>query len=107
MGLTQFEMYIWPLWPRLNLTSNSKAPLLFPSTPIDMAAYPTNHVTLIGSQISSPEGLAVDWIHGNIYWTDSSFQSISVATKDGSKRKTLIKEGLNRPHAIVVDPERK
>ncbi|XP_053494214.1 low-density lipoprotein receptor [Ictalurus furcatus] len=76
------------------------------STPIDKAAYPTNHVTLIDSQISSPEGLAVDWVHGNIYWTDSFFQSISVATKDGSKRKTLIKVGLNKPHDIVVDPER-
>lgn len=74
---------------------------------MDKAASSANHVTLVGSQISSPEGLAVDWIHGNVYWTDIFFQSISVATKDGSKRKTLIKEGLNKPHAIVVDPKNK
>lgn len=99
MRVTQFEIQ--------NKFLVLKHLLLFHSTPIDKAAFPVNHITLIGSQISSPEGLAVDWIHGNIYWTDSFFQSISVATKDGSKRRTLINKGLNKPHAIVVDPENK
>ncbi|KAI5613605.1 low-density lipoprotein receptor isoform X1, partial [Silurus asotus] len=76
------------------------------SSPIDKAAYPSNHITLIGNQNSSPGGLAVDWIHGNIYWTDSYSQSISVAKKDGSNQKTLIRDGLDKPHAIVLDPER-
>ena len=59
---------------------------------------------VVDRDLTSPEGLAVDWVHGNIYWTDGEQQTISVATVDGSKRKTLISTGLDRPRAIAVDP---
>uniref|UniRef100_A0A8C1P3S5 Low density lipoprotein receptor b n=1 Tax=Cyprinus carpio TaxID=7962 RepID=A0A8C1P3S5_CYPCA len=68
------------------------------------AADPAHHSTVIDSRISRPEGLAVDWVHGNIYWTDGELRTVSVATADGSKRKTLVSEGLQNPRAIVVDP---
>uniref|UniRef100_A0A8C1P4Z1 Low density lipoprotein receptor b n=1 Tax=Cyprinus carpio TaxID=7962 RepID=A0A8C1P4Z1_CYPCA len=70
------------------------------------AADPAHHSTVIDSRISRPEGLAVDWVHGNIYWTDGELRTVSVATADGSKRKTLVSEGLQNPRAIVVDPQR-
>uniref|UniRef100_A0A3Q3VLC5 Uncharacterized protein n=1 Tax=Mola mola TaxID=94237 RepID=A0A3Q3VLC5_MOLML len=62
-----------------------------------------SQVELIDS-LHSPEGLAVDWVHKNIYWTDSGNKSISVATGDGRKRKVLIATELSEPRAIAVDP---
>lgn len=70
---------------------------------INKASDSSQQVTLIDSLIS-PEGLAVDWVHKNIYWTDSGNKSISVATGDGRKRKVLIATELSEPRAIAVDP---
>lgn len=70
---------------------------------INKASDSSQQVMLIDS-LQSPEGLAVDWVHKNIYWTDSGNKSISVATGDGRKRKVLIATELSEPRAIAVDP---
>ncbi|XP_072505606.1 low-density lipoprotein receptor-related protein 8 isoform X3 [Notamacropus eugenii] len=71
---------------------------------IDKANDRTEQVVLIDSQLHSPEGLAVDWVHKHLYWTDSGNKTISVATVDGGRRKTLFNHDLSEPRAIAVDP---
>ncbi|XP_042320909.1 low-density lipoprotein receptor-related protein 8 isoform X3 [Sceloporus undulatus] len=73
---------------------------------IDKASDTSEQMVLVDSQLNSPEGLAMDWVHKNIYWTDSGNKTISVATADGSKRRTLFSTNLSEPRAIAVDPTR-
>ncbi|XP_013854815.1 low-density lipoprotein receptor-related protein 8 isoform X17 [Sus scrofa] len=73
---------------------------------MDKASYPAEQEVLIDEQLHSPEGLAVDWVHRHIYWTDSGSKTISVATVDGRRRRTLFSRDLSEPRAIAVDPLR-
>ncbi|XP_053467216.1 low density lipoprotein receptor a [Ictalurus furcatus] len=84
-------------WSDLSLKKIYRAPM-------DAALDSSQHSTVIDSGLDAAEGIAVDWIHGNIYWTDSVRRAVSVATEDGKKRKTLFRKDLTKPRAIVVDP---
>ncbi|XP_062845365.1 low-density lipoprotein receptor-related protein 1B-like [Trichomycterus rosablanca] len=54
--------------------------------------------------LATPEGLAVDWIAGNLYWIDSNLDQIEVSKMNGEMRSTLIAGGMEHPRAIAVDP---
>lgn len=57
--------------------------------------------------LKMPRGIAVDWVAGNLYWTDSGRDVIEVAQISGGRhRKTLISGMIDEPYAIVVDPQR-
>ncbi|XP_077635952.1 low-density lipoprotein receptor-related protein 8 isoform X4 [Crocuta crocuta] len=73
---------------------------------MDKASDLAEQEVLIDKQLHSPEGLAVDWVHKHIYWTDSGNKTISVATIDGGRRCTLFSRDLSEPRAIAVDPLR-
>ena len=60
--------------------------------------------TIQSSSIQGPDGLAVDWIGRNLYWCDKGKDTIEVSTLDGRFRRVLIRENLQEPRAIVVDP---
>jgi len=64
-----------------------------------------------------PDGLAYDWVHHNLYWTDTGSDRIEVLSlrhvqwADYSAlhhevlfRRTLISTQIDEPRAIVVDP---
>lgn len=59
---------------------------------------------LVDSDILTADGLAVDWIHDLVYWTDTGKNVIAVANvKRGTDRTVLIDTDLDEPRAIVVN----
>ena len=64
----------------------------------------TNIEAIIDVGLATTEGLAIDWVAGNIYWVESNLDQIEVARLDGSNRSTLIAGNMTNPRAIVLDP---
>ncbi|XP_072895083.1 nidogen-2 [Hemitrygon akajei] len=58
---------------------------------------------IINTGLTSPEGLTIDYIRRNLFWTDSGLDKIETAAIDGSKRRVLVDTDLVNPRAIVVD----
>ena len=52
---------------------------------------------------STPEGLAVDWVGGNLYWCDPVHDTIEVSKLNGSYPTVLVNTDLDRPRSIAVD----
>ena len=63
----------------------------------------TSSKLLLSCNIGVPDGLAIDWVGRNIYWTDTKSDRIEVAKLDGSARKLLIHQGLDQPRDIALD----
>ena len=59
---------------------------------------------VVHSGLTTAEGLAVDWVGGNLYWIESSLDQIEVARLDGAYRQTLVSGNMLSPRALVLDP---
>ncbi|KTG07000.1 hypothetical protein cypCar_00009024, partial [Cyprinus carpio] len=55
------------------------------------------------TSLSNPDGLAVDWVGGNLYWCDKGRDTIEVSKLNGAYRTVLVNTGLREPRAIAVD----
>jgi len=66
----------------------------------------TSTETIISANLTTPDGLAIDWIADNIYWTDAGRKVIEVARLDGSSRKIIIQDGLDEPRAVAMFPRK-
>ena len=56
------------------------------------------------SSVPFPEGLAVDWISGKLYWTDAKRDAIYVGDLSNARKMTIIEGKIDSPKAIVVSP---
>ena len=65
----------------------------------------TKPFQVVVDDTSTADGIAFDWIHKILYWTDTGRNTIElITTTNGPYRKTLLKFGLDEPRAIAVDP---
>ncbi|XP_077986987.1 low-density lipoprotein receptor-related protein 2-like [Glandiceps talaboti] len=50
------------------------------------------------------EGVAVDWLAKNVYWTDAAYNWIKVSNYNGTYYRSLITTGLDHPSGIACNP---
>ncbi|XP_031950382.1 low-density lipoprotein receptor-like isoform X1 [Corvus moneduloides] len=52
----------------------------------------------------SPAGIALDWIHRLLYWTEPGSGCVAVSDPSGLRHRTLHRDPRTRPWGVVVDP---
>lgn len=58
------------------------------------------------SGLSKPEDVAIDYITGNIYFSDNDYQHLAVCSKDGRYCKAIITDNVHRPRGIALHPQK-
>lgn len=61
-------------------------------------------VEVLVKSVKNVDGIAVDWLGRNLYWTDADKHEVAAAKLNGSFKKVLFREGVSRPRAIVLHP---
>lgn len=58
--------------------------------------------TIVSTSLNTPNGIAVDWIADNLYWSDSALKMIEVSRLDGQFRKTLLRDNLDDVRSMIL-----
>ncbi|CAH0717530.1 unnamed protein product, partial [Brenthis ino] len=58
----------------------------------------------LGAEVDNCEGLAIDWMSRNVYWTDDALGQLSVARLDARARRVLLRAPHYHPRALALDP---
>ncbi|KAF7469395.1 low-density lipoprotein receptor-related protein 4 [Marmota monax] len=66
----------------------------------------SNRQVIISSNLTWPNGLAIDYGSQRLYWADAGMKTIEFAGLDGSKRKVLIGSQLPHPFGLTLYGER-
>jgi len=66
----------------------------------------TESKVIVNTEVLTPNGIAVDWIADNLYWSDTDRKLIEVARIDGSSRKRIIEDNLGDPRSLIVHPKK-
>ena len=61
---------------------------------------------IIRESLGIVDGLAIEWESHLIYWTDSLYKRLEVATLHGKHRKVLIQGGLSNPRGLALYPKK-
>ncbi|CAK9805473.1 Vitellogenin receptor [Anthophora plagiata] len=61
---------------------------------------------IVTTGLSSPGDIAVDWVTGNIYFTDSGYMHVGVCSNNGSYCTVIIKERNDKPRGLALLPSR-
>ncbi|KAG8559732.1 hypothetical protein GDO81_017431 [Engystomops pustulosus] len=61
-----------------------------------------NQHTTVASDLGAPDGIAFDWIHKRVYYSDYLNQTITSMALNGSGRTVIAR--VPRPRAIMLDP---
>ncbi|KRT81424.1 EGF-like domain containing protein, partial [Oryctes borbonicus] len=64
----------------------------------------SNRDLLVTTGLGAPEDLAIDWVTGNIYFTDSEMQHIGVCSNNGDRCSVIVNEDIDKPRGIVLNP---
>lgn len=65
----------------------------------------SNLEMIVASGLGQPEDLFLDWLTGNIYFTDAIKQHIAVCSNLGFYCRSLIKDNVKNPRGIALHPQ--
>ncbi|XP_058975127.1 putative vitellogenin receptor [Musca domestica] len=66
----------------------------------------TQQEILLTSGLDAPEDLAVDWLTGNIYFSDNVMHHIAVCSNDGRYCTVLVTDDVHQPRGVALWPQR-